>query len=207
MDMLDRRTYLRNIECGARLLRGGAILAFPTETVYGLGVDGDDPDAVQRLYRLKGRPLDKPLAMYLASPTDIERHVGKLSVLAKRLVHCFMPGPLTLVVPAANGQTVGVRVSDCQIVKDLVRTAQTPLAGTSANLSGQSAATTAEEVRELFEGKVAAILDAGAAVGGVPSSVVRVNGNHWTLVRKGALPMSTIAAAVGDMGVYREEWT
>jgi len=207
LDMSDRRSYLRNIECAARLLREGAVIAFPTETVYGLGVDGDDPDAVRKLYRLKQRPPEKQLAVYLASPSDIERHVGPLSPVAKRLVQCFMPGPLTLVVPAADGETAGIRVPDCRTVTDLVRAAQTPLAGTSANVSGGEPAATADDVRNMFKGKVAAILDDGTPSSGVASSVVRVDGRQWRLLREGALPLATIAVAVGDLGVYRPEDT
>jgi L-threonylcarbamoyladenylate synthase len=189
----------------AALLRGGAVVAFPTETVYGLGADAGNPDAVLRIYETKGRPRFNPLIVHCADLAMAERF-AVFSPLALRLA-AFWPGPLTLVLPRKPGarlsdivtaglDTVGIRIPDHPLALALIRAAGVPLAAPSANPSGKLSPTTAEQVNKGFEGLVP-VLDGGDSTRGVESTIVAVDGEAVTQLRAGALSREEIEAVLG----------
>ncbi len=180
----------------AELLRQGLVVAFPTETVYGLGVRADRPEAMRELERLKARPPGKPFARLIASAGDMERHAAPGPV-ARRLAARFWPGPLTLVVADGRGGQVGLRCPDCAVTLALLRRVGVPVAAPSANPSGEPPATDAGEVLAAFEGRIAAVLDGGRAALGVASTVVRASGGAPEVLREGAIPAGRILEAAG----------
>jgi len=191
----------------AEALAGGAVVAVPTDTVYGLAVDPTQPDAVDLLFRLKGRPTDAPVAILVAGPEQVEVVAGRMEPAAEALAERFWPGPLTLVVdrrpsftadlggPASALQTVGVRWPDHPLVVALCGMLG-PLAVTSANLHGEPPATTARAVAAAWAAadRPAVILDGGTC-DGVPSSVVECRGGAVFCIREGGLPWSVLSGA------------
>jgi L-threonylcarbamoyladenylate synthase len=191
----------------AGLLRAGKLVAFPTETVYGLGADATNSEAVLGIYETKGRPRFNPLIVHCADLAMAETLV-EFSPLARRLAQKFWPGPLTLVLPKKSGaalsdlvtaglDTVGVRVPSHPLALALIRAAGKPLAGPSANPSGRLSPTTAEQVRKGFHGLVP-VLDGGPCTSGVESTILAVDGDRVTQLRAGALPREEIAAVIGQ---------
>nr|WP_244466988.1 L-threonylcarbamoyladenylate synthase [Devosia geojensis] len=189
----------------AELLRAGKVCAFPTETVYGLGADATDPDAVLAIYETKGRPRFNPLIVHCADLAMAER-IAQFSPLARELAR-FWPGPLTLVLPLKAGaglsdivtaglDTVGLRVPDHPLALELIAAVGRPLAAPSANPSGRLSPTTAEQVRRGFGGRVP-VLDGGPCRAGVESTILAVAGNEVVQLRAGALARETIAEAIG----------
>lgn len=188
------------------ILRQGGVVAFPTETVYGLGADATNSDAVLRIYETKGRPRFNPLIVHVAD-IAMAQTVAHMSPLAETLARAFWPGPLTLVLPrradaglsdivTAGLETVGVRVPDHPLALDLIRTAGVPLAAPSANPSGRLSPTTAEQVHKAFKGSVP-VLDGGPCRSGVESTILAVDGERLTQLRAGALPREEIERLVG----------
>ena len=193
------------IEQLGALLRAGKLVAFPTETVYGLGADATNSDAVLGIYETKGRPRFNPLIVHVADLEMAEHHVV-FTPTARRLATLW-PGPLTLVlerrpeaglsdIVSAGLDTVGIRVPDHKLALALIRAAGRPLAAPSANPSGRLSPTTAEQVVEAFGGRVP-VLDGGPCAAGVESTIVAVTGDIVTQLRAGALPRETIAAHLG----------
>lgn len=178
------------------LLRNGGLVAFPTETVYGLGANALDPAAVTRVFEVKGRPADNPLIVHLADPGDLERVVAGVSPLARRLAETYWPGPLTLVLEARSGvpgittgglSTVAVRVPDHPVAIALLRIADIPVAAPSANRSGRPSPTTAEHVLTDLGGRIDAVVDGGRCVFGIESTVVDARGATPVVLREGAV--------------------
>lgn len=189
----------------AALLRAGELVAFPTDTVYGVGAVAWNARAVARLYTAKLRAADKAIPILLADPADLPLVARDLSAGAMRLVAAFWPGPLTVVVfktaavPAAvtaGSDTVAVRIPDHDLARALIRLVGAPLAVTSANLSGQPSPVTAEEVAAQLAGRVALILDGGPCPGGVPSTVVDLTDPTPRLLRPGPISLEQILAAM-----------
>ena len=187
-----------DVQTAARLLREGRVVAFPTETVYGLGARADDEAAVERIYRLKGRPREKQLAILIPSVEAAEEHAAPLSRAARTLAERFWPGPLTLVVPDGTGGHVGLRCPDCEATRRMLELAAVPVVAPSANLSGQPPAVSAGEVLGVFNGKIEAVLDGGTAPLGVSSTVVRLSEGNVEILREGALAEQVILAALRD---------
>lgn len=190
----------------AGLLKAGRLVAFPTETVYGLAADATNSEAVLGIYETKGRPRFNPLIVHCADQQMAET-LAEFSPLARRLAQ-FWPGPLTLVLPRKSGanlsdlvtaglDTVAVRVPAHPLALALIRAAGTPLAGPSANPSGKLSPTTAEQVIKGFQGLVP-VLDGGPCTSGVESTIVAVEGGTATQLRAGALPRREIEAAIGQ---------
>lgn len=185
----------------AAVLRAGGLVAFPTDTVYGVGAHALLPDAVARLYTAKVRPEGKAIPLLLADAADIERVSRDLPPLAWRLIAAFWPGALTLVVPrsawlpdivTAGGPTVAVRLPDHPTPRALARALGAPLAATSANLSGQAEATTAAEVLAQLEGRIELLLDGGVCAGGVASTVLDLTVYPPAILRAGALDLAPL---------------
>lgn len=194
------------LERAARLLRDGGLVAFPTETVYGLGADATNDRAVARIYEAKGRPSFNPLIVHvpdLAAASEVARIEGA----ALRLAQTFWPGPLTLVVPVIDGRlspllraglaTVAMRVPDLPLARDLLRRTGRPIAAPSANPSGRISPTRASHVLEGLTGRIDAVLDGGPTTIGIESTIIGFL-PHPVLLRPGGLPSEVIEAALGE---------
>lgn len=193
----------------AAVIRAGGLVAFPTETVYGLGADALDPAAVRKIFAAKGRPADNPLIVHVAAASEARRLAKAVPPAAERLMSLW-PGPLTLVLPRAEavpdvttaGQaTVAVRVPAHPAALALLRACGRPLAAPSANRSGRPSPTTAEHVRADLDGVVAVILDGGPCEVGLESTVVDVTGRRPLVLRAGGLSVERLRAAVGEVDV------
>ncbi len=190
----------------AELLRSGALVALPTETVYGLGGDATDDTAVARIFEAKGRPSFNPLIIHLSDAAKAERYV-EMDEDARRLADAFWPGALTLVLPlkpdagiaplvTAGLPTVAVRVPEHPLARDLLRLTGRPVAAPSANPSGRISPTTAQHVLDGLDGRIAAVLDGGPCPVGVESTIVTTQPEP-TLLRPGGLPVEAIEACLG----------
>jgi L-threonylcarbamoyladenylate synthase len=195
-------------EAGALLARGG-LVAFPTETVYGLGADAGDSAAVATLYAAKGRPSFNPLIAHIPSISEA-RSIGVFDAYAEQLVAAFWPGPLTLVLPAAPGcsvcdlarsglDTVAVRAPDHPVAQAVLRAAGRPIVAPSANRSGRVSPTTAAHVLADLDGLIDAVVDGGATRVGLESTIVACLGGSPTLLRPGGAPREAIEAALGQV--------
>lgn len=179
----------------ARVIKAGGLVAFPTETVYGIGVSAHVPGALDKLFALKGRDPSKPVALLLSRFDEAERFVPGVPALARRLAAAYCPGPITLVLPGRDGSTVGLRVPDHPIALALVRACGGALYATSANVSGHRPARSAAEVAAAFPEGLDLVLDGGAAQIGEPSTVVKVTDDRYEILRVGAIPAEQIGAA------------
>ena len=213
--MIDVRTRVlpadaKGIAQAAGLLRDGGLVAFPTETVYGLGADATNGQAVAAIFAAKGRPLFNPLIVHVADIGEARRHV-ELSPRAQALAERFWPGPLTLVLPrransplsllvSAGLDSVALRAPSHPAAIALLKETGRPVAGPSANLSGQVTATMAAHVADSLGGKVDLILDAGSATLGIESTVIGFDGDRPLLLRPGAVPREEIQDLVGPLG-------
>jgi len=181
-----------DVRHAAELLRDGRLVAFPTETVYGLGARADDEEALGALCCVKERPSGKKFTVLIADPQDWRLYTGAMSAAATALAESFWPGPLTLVVPDGRGEEVGLRCPDCAPARQMLREVGAPVVAPSANVSGARPALTAAEVLAVFEGRLAAVLDGGRALLGRASTVVRVRGEKVEILREGALDKALV---------------
>jgi len=179
------------LQRAAKMLRSGGVVAFPTDTVYGLGASVDDELAQKRVYQIKGRPAGMPLILMVAAESQLEGIVH-VDSRAESYMRRFWPGPLTLVLHAAGGGTLGVRIPNHQVALGLLRRSG-PLMTTSANLHGDDPAMTAGEAASLAG--VMGVVDGGAAPGGTASSVLDLTGPEPHVLREGAIPTSELLGA------------
>ena len=195
-----------NIEKAAKILADGGLVAFPTETVYGLGADALNEDAVKRVYEAKGRPSDNPMIVHISRASDIGQMTRMLSPVIVDLIDNFWPGPLTLVVKKRDEipktttgglDTVAVRMPDNETARKLINLAGVPVAAPSANLSGRPSPTTYEHVVEDLDGKVDVILKGEPCRVGIESTVLDVTGETPMILRPGILTAEQIEAAIG----------
>ena len=196
-----------NLTDAAQLLRAGELAAVPTETVYGLAGNGLDKRAVEEIYEVKGRPAVKPLSLMVPGREAMERYCEAVPPQAQFLAERFWPGPLTIVLKAkelvpeivrAGGETVGLRCPDHPLTLRLLREAGIPFAAPSANPSGEESPKTAEEVAHYFDGRIAAIVDGGPCGLGRESTLIDMSRTPYRILRQGALPEETIAAALAE---------
>ncbi len=194
----------------AALLRAGEVVAFPTETVYGLGADATNPEAVRRIFAAKGRPSDNPLIVHVASVAQIAPLVTHMDDRARLLMRTFWPGPLTLVLPkservpmevSAGLHTVGIRLPAHPVAQALIRAAGVPIAAPSANRSGKPSPTTAAHVLEDMDGRIPMVLDGGACDVGVESTVLDITGDVPVVLRPGGITPEMLRAVIGDVCV------
>ena len=183
----DTDRYLENIRTAAQVLRSGGIVAFPTETVYGLGVCADNDTAIDNLYSVKRRPRNKELSILIAEPDDVRKHVKQITPIANKLISSFWPGPLTIIFDLPDNRTVGIRNSSHHVVRDLLNAAGKSIVSTSANISGRPPATDAQQVISSFSDKVDVVLDGGSAEAGRPSTVVKIVDNTFEIIRHGVI--------------------
>ena len=172
------------LQRAAKMLRSGGVIAFPTDTVYGLGASADDELAGRRIYQIKGRPAGMPLILMVAAESQLEGLVH-VDSRAEAYMRKWWPGPLTLILHAPGGKTLGVRIPQHKVALELLRHAG-PLMTTSANLHGEEPAMNAAEAEKLAG--VMAVLDGGAAPGGTASSVLDLTGPEPHVLREGAIP-------------------
>ena len=193
----------------ARLLRYGGLVAFPTETVYGLGCDGRSAEAVAKVYEAKGRPSDNPLILHIAEREELKDLVKEIPPDAEKLMDTFWPGPMTLIfrksdqVPAAvtgGLETVAIRMPAHTGARELIRAAGIPIAAPSANLSGKPSPTLAEHVIEDLDGRVDMIIDGGEVGIGYESTILDVTGSIPVILRPGFITREMIEEVIGNPG-------
>lgn len=189
-----------NITAAAKFIQAGKLVAFPTETVYGLGAKALNPTAVAGIFELKQRPTFDPLIVHIADVADLEHLVMNLDDRVFRLAERFWPGPLTMILPkgkvvpdivTSGLPTVGVRMPDNEIALQLIREAKCPIAAPSANRFGHISPTTAEHVRKQLPG-VDYILDGGKATIGIESTIIRLTGKGFQILRNGIITQEEI---------------
>jgi L-threonylcarbamoyladenylate synthase len=198
------------IRVAAELIRAGETVAFPTETVYGLGANAFDRNAVDQIFQAKGRPGDNPLIVHIARREDVNQLVTHIPEIAKRCMDRFWPGPLTLILPAkesipsnvtAGLDTVGVRMPDHMVAIRLIEAAGVPLAAPSANRSGRPSPTTAEHVLEDLGGRIAGVVDGGPAQVGLESTVLDCTGEVPMILRPGSVTPEMLQEVLGDVRI------
>ena len=198
------------IEEAGRIIRKGGLVAFPTETVYGLGGDALNPESSKKIYAAKGRPSDNPLIVHIADKEDLYRIVRKVPEKAKKLMEAFWPGPLTMIfyknelVPQATTgglDTVAVRMPSDRIAAAFIRAAGGFVAAPSANVSGRPSTTTAAHVEEDLSGRIEMILDGGQAVIGLESTIVDMSVEPPVILRPGAVTKEMMEAVIGPLEV------
>jgi L-threonylcarbamoyladenylate synthase len=196
----------REIEHAVAVLRAGGLVAFPTETVYGLGADASNPDAIRRVFDAKGRPHDHPLIVHVSDAIQIANWARSIPEAAHALAKRFWPGPLTLILKRAPGvndlvsggqDTVALRVPSHPVAQTLLRKFGGGIAAPSANRFGRVSATTADHVRSEFGAEVACVLNGGAADLGIESTIVDLSGAEPALLRPGAITPAQLEAALG----------
>lgn len=205
-----------NIEKAAKIIRQGGLVAFPTETVYGLGADAMNADAVGRIYEAKGRPSDNPMIVHISRASDIGQLTPMLSPQIVEIIDNFWPGPLTIVVkkkPSVPDRTTGgldtvaVRLPDSEIARDLISAACCPIAAPSANLSGGPSPTRAKDVVADMMGRVDAIIEGEDCRVGIESTVLDLSGDEPTILRPGIITAEAIEAALGREVKYEASLT
>lgn len=185
------------------VLSGGGLVAFPTDTVYGLGAMAFDANAVSKIYMAKGRGQEKAIPILISDVDQIHRVSSGVNDYAVKLGKKFWPGPLTIVVPrhptipdvVSPLKTVGVRIPNLNVTRELLRLTG-PLAVTSANMSGQTSPSTAKGVNAQLTGRIPLILDGGVTPGGIPSTVVDCSGEQPEVVREGPISLEQILSAL-----------
>ncbi|MEW5952308.1 MAG: L-threonylcarbamoyladenylate synthase [Bacillota bacterium] len=196
------------IERAGLILRRGGLVAFPTETVYGLGASALDARAVRAIYEAKGRPADNPLIVHVARAADLDKLVDKVPETARALAREFWPGPLTLVLAGGRGLpgeisaglgTVAVRVPAHPVALALIAAARAPVAAPSANLSGRPSPTTAGHVLTDLGGRIPLVLDGGPAGMGLESTVLDLSGPHPVVLRPGGVTPARLERVIGPV--------
>ncbi|WP_368645132.1 L-threonylcarbamoyladenylate synthase [Alkalibacterium putridalgicola] len=198
-----------NIDKAAEYLKSGEVVAFPTETVYGLGADATNEEAVRKIFEAKGRPSDNPLIIHVASVKQMERYVESVPDVARKVISHFWPGPCTLVLnkkgPIASSvtggmETIGVRMPSHPVALALIDKVGVPLAAPSANSSGKPSPTTALHVKRDLEGKIKAIVDGGATGVGLESTVLDLTDPQKpTILRPGGVTREELEAVLGHV--------
>jgi L-threonylcarbamoyladenylate synthase len=193
----------REIEKGVEVLRKGGVIAFPTDTVYGLGADAFNPTAVARIYEIKNRPRHQPLPVLIADVKQLTALVEPIPEIAWLLAKRFWPGGLTLILPKANSvpaylapeSTIAVRVPNHPVCLALIQHLRNPIIGTSANISGQPSALTAQEVEQQLGEKIDFVIDGGKCPSGKESTILDVTCEPPAILRQGTIPSHEIDKA------------
>ncbi len=192
----------------AEQLKEGKTIAFPTETVYGLGANAYDTEAVKKIFQAKGRPSDNPLIVHIAEIKQVEELVEHIDDQSKLLMEKFWPGPLTIIfkrkaaispLVTAGLRSLAIRMPDHPVALALLKACQLPIAAPSANRSGRPSPTTAEHVYEDLNGRIAGIVDAGPTGIGVESTVIDVSGEVPTVLRPGGITIEELEGVLGEV--------
>ena len=194
----------------AALIRQGELVAIPTETVYGLGANGLDENAVAKIFEAKGRPQDNPLILHIWDASQMEQFCHDIPEAAYALAAAFWPGPLTMVLPARENvpkrttgglSTVALRCPDNAVTREIIRLSGVPIAAPSANISGKPSTTTAQHVLHDHDGKIAAVVDGGPCRVGVESTIVDLTESRPRLLRPGGITPEELISVLGDLVV------
>ena len=198
------------IKEAAEILRSGGLLGIPTETVYGLGANALDEDAVLHIFQAKGRPQDNPLILHVPDVTWLERYCAQVPDTAYRLAEAFWPGPLTMILPrkpivplrtTGGLDTVGIRCPDHPVTRAIIQAAGVPVAAPSGNTSGRPSPTNAADMLEDMDGKIDGIVDGGACRVGVESTIIDLTVTPPRLLRPGGLPLEDLRRILGEVAV------
>ncbi len=201
-----------SLKIAGEIIRSGGIVAFPTETVYGLGADCYNETAVKKIFAAKGRPSDNPLIVHLASIDGVKKVAREIPENAQKLLKAFAPGPMTLILKkqpdipdtvTAGLDTVGVRIPSDATARAFIKAANVPIAAPSANISGRPSPTKAEHVIADLDGKSDAIICGGASSVGVESTIIDVTGEIPVILRPGGITAEDIKAVCGDVKIDR----
>lgn len=208
--METKRLTSADVEAGAEIIAKGGLLGIPTETVYGLGANGLDPNAVKAIFEAKGRPQDNPLILHIPDESWLERYCEDIPATAYELAERFWPGPLTMILPrkaivpdvvTAGLDTVGMRCPDCAVTWAVIGLADVPVAAPSGNASGRPSPTTAEAMLEDMDGKIDAILDGGPCAVGVESTIIDLTVQPPRLLRPGGVTLEELEEVLGEVAV------
>ena len=205
-------TTEHDLERAAAVIKSGGLVAIPTETVYGLGADGLNAEAVRKIFLAKGRPQDNPLILHIRDAAQLPDFCREVPEAAWRLAEAFWPGPLTMILPVSDAvpktttaglDTVGVRCPDNDATRAIIRLAGVPIAAPSANRSGKPSTTTAAHVLHDMDGRIDAIVDGGPCRVGVESSIVDLTGPVPRLLRPGGIGPEALEALLGPLEIDR----
>ena len=210
--MIEDRNHIKDEELGeaAGILRSGGLVAFPTETVYGLGGNALDEDAARKIYAAKGRPSDNPLIAHVSCVEEVEPLVKEIPEAGRKLMEAFWPGPLTMIFPKSEKvpygttgglDTVAIRMPDDPVANRLIALAGVPVAAPSANTSGRPSPTTADHVWQDMNGRIDMIIDGGPVGIGVESTIVDVSSAVPAVLRPGAITMEMLEEVLGEVSV------
>lgn len=210
--IIEDRNHIKDEELkeAASILRSGGLVAFPTETVYGLGGNALDEDAARKIYAAKGRPSDNPLIAHVSCVEEVEPLVKEIPEAGRKLMEAFWPGPLTMIFPKSEKvpygttgglDTVAIRMPDDPVANQLIALAGVPVAAPSANTSGRPSPTTADHVWQDMNGRIEMIIDGGPVGIGVESTIVDVSSAVPAVLRPGAITMEMLAEVLGEVSV------
>ena len=208
--METKRLTKKDVVQAAKVIASGGLLGIPTETVYGLGADGLNTEAVHAIFAAKGRPQDNPLILHIPSADWLERYCEDIPATAYALTERFWPGPLTIIlkrrplVPdtvTAGLETVGMRCPDCGVTRRVIEAADTPIAAPSGNTSGRPSPTNAAAMLEDMDGKIDAILDDGPCAVGVESTIIDLTVSPPRLLRPGGVTLEELREVLGEVAV------
>jgi L-threonylcarbamoyladenylate synthase len=198
LNLKNPDTYTENIKVAANALLSGKIVAFPTETVYGLGVCADNDIAIDNLYSVKQRSKDKKLSIMISESEEVSKYVKHVPLIAEKLIGAFWPGPLTIILDLDDNSTVGLRNPDNRVIRDLINEVAVPIASTSANISGGSPAIDAQQVISNFSDKIDVVLDGGPAEAGNPSTVVKIWDDTYKIIRHGVIGKERLSRCLNE---------
>ena len=208
MILETRLLSIEDTNAAGEIIRRGGLVAFPTETVYGLGASAYDDKAAEKIYAAKGRPSDNPLIVHVCSKEQIQDIAENISPDAQKLIDAFMPGPLTLILNkkdcisdgvTAGLKTVAVRYPSHETAQELIRAAGVPIAAPSANISGKPSPTTARDVMEDMNGRIDAVIDGGECLVGVESTIVDTTRGSSAILRPGGITLDMLKEIVPDI--------
>ena len=195
-----------NIQKAAEIIKKGGVVIFPTETVYGIGVNALDENAIERLYNIKQRPVDKPISLLVSDMNMVNKIAKDINEIEYKIMNAFFPGPLTIIlnkrnivpnIVTANQETVGVRMPRGKIARKLVEYANVPIATPSANITGKPSGTNLKNIIKDFEGKVDYFIDGGESKIGIASTIVKVINGVPHILREGSITKEQIEKVTG----------
>ncbi len=208
--MNTQRLTQADAALAAEILRQGGLVGIPTETVYGLGANGLDPEAVSHIFQAKGRPQDNPLILHIPEASWLERYCKEIPLTAYQLAKAYWPGPMTMIlkrkdivpdVVTAGMDTVGMRCPSHLLCREIIALAQVPVAAPSGNTSGRPSPTTAEHMLEDMNGKIDAIVDGGPCSVGVESTIIDLTCQPPRLLRPGGITLEQLESVLGEVAV------
>lgn len=208
--MNTQRLTQADAALAAEILRQGGLVGIPTETVYGLGANGLDPEAVSHIFQAKGRPQDNPLILHIPEASWLERYCKEIPFTAYQLAQAYWPGPMTMIlkrkdivpdVVTAGMDTVGMRCPSHPLCREIIALAQVPVAAPSGNTSGRPSPTTAEHMLEDMNGKIDAIVDGGPCSVGVESTIIDLTCQPPRLLRPGGITLEQLESELGEVAV------